>query len=124
LEKLLEEEPSDPVVRNNLASALLTKGNLPRAEQLLTDSCRLRPSGPQLYALGVVRLNLHRAESAEEALRQAIQLAPDAAGYHFAHGSALQHLGNRQEAISEYRRELEVDPANEQARQALAQLAP
>ncbi|MGC2211229.1 MAG: tetratricopeptide repeat protein [Candidatus Korobacteraceae bacterium] len=124
LKKLLEEEPSDSVVRHNLIKALMTNGDLQQAEELLIDSCRVEPSAVHFYQLGVVRVNLHRPDSAEEPLRKAIELAPSTAGYHFAHGVALQQLGNLQGAASEYRRELEVNPVDEKARQALTQLSP
>jgi protein O-mannosyl-transferase len=121
LQKLAQQYPEDPVVRHNLVNALVRTGDLASAEPLLAASCRTNPAAADLYQLGLLRLYLKRPASALEPLRQAVELDPNAAGYHLVYGIAQQNLGNREAAAAEYRRELELNPANEQARKLLEQ---
>jgi tetratricopeptide (TPR) repeat protein len=81
------------------------------AEQTLVRAIAAWPaeiqpmSGGQFYYLGMSRLQLNRPQDAEGPLRRAVQLRPDAAGYHFALGTALRQLGKQDEAEVEFRAE-------------------
>jgi len=122
MQKQLDEDPSDPVVRANLIAAMLKNGQTAAAEQMLVELCRNNPNAQQLYQLGFARLALQQPESAEEPLRRACKMSPTSPGFHLAYGAALQRQGKREAAAAEFRRELQVNPTDEQAHIGLAQL--
>ena len=122
LRKQLDEDPSDPVVRANLIAAMLKNGQMAAAEQMLAELCRNNPNAQQLYQLGFARLALQHPETAEEPLRRASEMSPTSPGFHLAYGAALQRQGKREAAAAEFRRELQVNPTDEQAHIGLAQL--
>ena len=123
LQKLLREDPDDPVDNNNLGQAYLKIGDRAHAEPALAKACQLHPSAGQLYQLGAVRLNLGLLEPAEQAFRQAIAMDASAAGYHLALAVALERLGKLDEALQELRQELAVNPGDTATQQELARLS-
>lgn len=54
--------------------------------------------------------------------REAIRLKPNDAEAHFNLGFALEHKGDRQSALAEYRRTLELQPENATAQAHLDNL--
>jgi len=122
LQALLGQEPNDAVDNNNLGQAYLKKGDREHAEVFLAKSCELRPSPGQFYQLGAVRFNLDRPEAAERAFRQAIAMDPRALGYHYALGLALEKRGDFRHAADEFKRELELNPADNRAQHEIARL--
>jgi tetratricopeptide (TPR) repeat protein len=62
-------------------------------------------SANQFYYLGLSRLQMHRPQEAEEPLRRAVELRPDAAGYHYALGAVLRQQGKQDEAAAQFRAE-------------------
>jgi tetratricopeptide (TPR) repeat protein len=74
------------------------------------------------FGLGQIRLLQHQPEEAISYLQKAIELQPNADGYHYALGSALEQLSRRSEAIEEYKTELRLHPYQEGARKALERL--
>ena len=61
--------------------------------------------------LAAAWLQLDRLASAEQAARLAVALAPGAPEARFNLGKALERLGRREEAIAEYRRLPDFEPA-------------
>lgn len=122
MKQILADDPYDPIVRHNLVQALGNLGRQPEVEALLVESSQHNPLAVDLYQLGVLRVNARRAPEAEELFRHAIQMDANAPGYHLGEGVALLQLGRQQEAAQQFRRELEIDPSNEQARSLLAQI--
>jgi tetratricopeptide (TPR) repeat protein len=72
--------------------------------------------------LAAAYLELGRPAEAEAAARVALERAPNFADARFNRGRALERLGRRAEAISEYRRALADQPDHTPARQALRAL--
>jgi tetratricopeptide (TPR) repeat protein len=123
LQKLLREDPDDPVDNNNIGQAYLKKGDRERAEPALTKACQLHPSAGQFYQLGAVRLNMGKLDTAEQAFRQAIAMDASAAGYHLALAVTLERLGKLDEALQELRQELAVNPGDKTTQEELARLS-
>ncbi len=123
LQKLLSQNPNDFIDNNNLAQAYLNKGDLYHAEIYLARSCQLHPSARQLYQLGAIRLKLGRLDAAELTLRQAIEMDPKAAGFHYALGVALERQNKPAAAIVAYKEELAINPADTRAQTELARLS-
>lgn len=123
LQKLLSQNPDDFIDNNNLGQAYLNKGDLDHAEIYLARSCQLHPAARPLYQLGAIRLKLGRLEAAEETLRQAIEMDPKAAGFHYALGVALERENNPAAAIVAYKDELAINPADTRAQNELARLS-
>ena len=65
----------------------------------------------EFHAAGLDRLAQGDAASAEQALRKAVELAPDLPEYHKSLGNALRMLGRPDEASVAYTRALQLDPA-------------
>jgi Tfp pilus assembly protein PilF len=82
---------------------------------------------PAQLALASVYVVSNKPLAAEEAYRQALDIASDAldlANVHFLYGKFLESPDRRRpfDAIAEYSAALSLDPSNEQAKQALDQL--
>ncbi|WP_187290217.1 tetratricopeptide repeat protein [Terriglobus saanensis] len=123
LQKLLREEPNDPVGNNNLGQAYLNLGDRIHAEGYLAKSCQIHPTARQLYQLGAVRFNLGRADAAEQTFRQAIAMDPNGLGYHSGLGLALERLGKQNLAKEAFEQEVTVNPQDTISRQAIARLS-
>ena len=122
LQESLRQDPNDFADNNNLGQAYLNLGDREHAEPFLAKSCQLRPTAKKLYQLGAVRFNLGRPEPAKQAFIQAIAMDPNGAGYHYALGLALERLGNWNQAIDAFQKELAVNPGDSGSRQELSRL--
>jgi len=75
------------------------------------------------FALGQIRLAQQRPAEAVPLFQKAISLSPNAEGYHYALGSALEQSGNTAAAVEAYRTELQIYPSQVAARRAVERLA-
>ena len=73
------------------------------------------------YLLATDFFNTSEFALADAAASKAIQSNPQVAAYYAARGQARYYLGRYQEAHDDYRRCLELDPSNDEARLRLAQ---
>lgn len=76
------------------------------------------------YNLGLAELTLEHFPAAEKAFWVACALEEDRWEPHYGLGQAYEHQGQKPKAIQEYRRALEIEPANMAAQTALARLDP
>jgi len=75
------------------------------------------------FALGQIRLQQHRPAEAVAFFQNALVTRPDADGYHYALGSALEQSGQVSAALEAYRTELRLHPYQSGARQAIERLS-
>jgi len=108
---------------NDLAVALVERGDLPGAEaawqHALAHNSRHVGS---LVGLCKVRLDQSRAAEALEPCRNAAALAPESAVAHQELGLALEALGRRDEAVAAFRRALWLAPGAATPERALRRL--
>ena len=74
------------------------------------------------FYLGMAEFKLHRIGNAEAHLRRAVELAPASPNYHFALGMVLRVKGDRAAALTEFARELALDPHHAAAAQQAAEI--
>ena len=109
--EVTEEQPNYWAGLCNLGLYYYRAGRYPEAEQALLHAIDRWPAGVkpmsanQFYFLGMSRLQMHRPQDAEGPLRRAVELRPDAAGYHYALGAVLRQQGKQDEAAAEFRAE-------------------
>jgi protein O-mannosyl-transferase len=104
--------------------AYQNSGDLARAERwfvLALESDRSLPDA--WFRLGQIRLREQRPAEAVALFQKALALHPDADGYHFALGSALEQSGQTAAALEAYRSELELHPYQSGARKAIERLS-
>ncbi|WP_181009051.1 MULTISPECIES: tetratricopeptide repeat protein [unclassified Streptomyces] len=99
-------------------------GNLPAAEWAAGQAVRLAPQNHRnhLILARVLAGAPGRLEDALAAARVAVELAPAEADPHLVTGQIAYSLRRREEAESCFRRALEIDPANAEARNAIGAL--
>ena len=68
-------------------------------------------------------LHYSRLEAAEAGVRQLLELAPESTTAHELHGDVLRARGQASAARQEYRRAVELEPANADAERKYAELA-
>jgi len=74
------------------------------------------------FGLGQIALAQHQSGQAIEFLEKAIALHPEAEGYHYELGRALEQASRPDEAVEAYAKELQLHPYQNAARQAVARL--
>jgi tetratricopeptide (TPR) repeat protein len=123
-EEGLHRFPHSAPLRNNIAVLCERRGELDRAEQLLTAALEDEPSLPQLSKnLGDLLYRSGRHEEAEHAYLRAVKLAPrlgdDA---YFKLGNLAFREKRTAEAAAAWKEALVLNPAHELARSNLATL--
>ena len=99
-------------------------GDLAEAERWFFLALQSNPSLPDAwFALGQIRLQQHRPAEAVAFFQNALVIRPDADGYHYALGSALEQSGQASAALEAYRAELELHPYQSGARKAVERLS-
>jgi tetratricopeptide (TPR) repeat protein len=120
LTRAFEFDPSNPAVVYELASLLRNLGRNAEALDLFLRYAQLVPDDYQgLGQIGSCLGDLGRYAEAESYLRRALELVDDATT-HYHLGFVLTRRGRRREAVDEYERALERDPAHVNARTNLA----
>jgi tetratricopeptide (TPR) repeat protein len=95
-------------------------GDLSQAERWFRTALQLDPAlANAWFGLAQVSLLQHLPEPAITYLKRALELEPSADGYHYALGTALEQVWQRDAAIEEYKTELQLHPYQTGARQAL-----
>jgi protein O-GlcNAc transferase len=82
-------------------------GRLAEAQAIYRQILAVQPNhADALHLLGLVAVAEGRREQAVELLGQAVDLAPNMAGFHFDFAEALAEIGQVEPAIASYRRSL------------------
>jgi tetratricopeptide (TPR) repeat protein len=99
-------------------------GDLSEAERWFLLAFESNPSLPDAwFAMGQIRLEQQRPAEAVVYFQKVLALQPDAEGYHYALGSALEQLGQPSAALEAYRAELRLHPYQAGARKAVERLS-
>jgi protein O-mannosyl-transferase len=99
-------------------------GDLSEAERWFLLALQSNPSLPDAwFAVGQIRLEQQRPAEAVVYFQKGLALRPDAEGYHYALGSALEQLGQTSAALEAYRAELRLHPYQAGARKAVERLS-
>lgn len=107
------------------AFAYQNSGDLLQAERWFVLALQQNPSLPDAwFGLGRIRLAQQRPADAVVLFQKALALSPEADGYHYALGSALEQLAQKPAALVEYRTELRLHPYQTGARKAIERLSP
>ena len=122
-ERVLSSAPAYLDAAYNLGQVLVALGRPVEALPHLERAAAARPDdGGALSTLGAAYAMAGRAGEAARALERSLQLRPDDFNTHFNLGLLLATQGQRQSAIEHLRAAVRLDPANEDARSALAEL--
>jgi tetratricopeptide (TPR) repeat protein len=98
---LLGQE-TDPLARYQISLAYVKLGSLEEAYAVLESLVNAKPAFVEAwYQLGATALAIGKAETAEHALRTAVQLRPDEPRLRLAWAEALKKLGRIDEAVRE-----------------------
>jgi len=125
LGRALELDPDSHTANFNIGFELYNRHDFASAEPYVARSIQVAPGMAEGYRLlGSIELRLGHADVAEPLMRKAVALAPRQEGYHLALALVLLERGDRQGAAQEFRREMELFPANPMPQQALRQLGP
>ena len=105
-------------VRPALGDALQhhRSGRLVEAERIYRDILKYEPAhADALHLLGVLLYHNHRAGDAVNYLESAVRRAASTSVYHYSLGDAYRIVGRLDDAISSYRRSLELNPSTPEA---------
>lgn len=107
---------ADPEIESRLGTIYLYKKDFAAAEKAFQRSLALEPSNPGAYNnLGVIYLNRNDITRAEQMFRSAYKLSPDNPGICMMLAQVLSRSEQSlSEAISLYRRAIELSPSNYQ----------
>ena len=120
---ILENHPTNLIIRNNLGVLLQSLNRLDEAEASYRKAIELKPDYVDAhYNLGNILQSLNRLDEAEASFRKAIELKPDYAEARSDLGITLQNLNRLDEAEASYRKAIELKPDNELAHNNLGLL--
>jgi arylsulfatase A-like enzyme/Flp pilus assembly protein TadD len=115
-EKLLRDDPNDPVFIAQLAEVCRRTGDLSRAVELYRRAVAVAPNDRDArYNLAVTLQEAGRNEEAFDALKEAIRLDPGRPEAHNALGIALALRGDLEGARRELDRAVQLDPHDARA---------
>mgnify|MGYP002625582208 CR=1 FL=1 len=102
---------------------LIESGRLEQARRLLLEDHKRKPEDYRtLFLLGVVLQKLREYPAAERYFRQACRAGPRSHTARFNLGLSLEAQGNREAAVDEYRRSVQLSPSYQPARRRLEAL--
>src|SRR5579859_26036 len=115
--------PQDTEIRFWRARVLLWSGRLTDAEHEYLELVAGIPGDPDLW-MGLANVYAREDREPEEwkALDRALALDPKRVDIHLARGRALRAMHNSADARLEFRKTLDLDPANQEARNGLHSL--
>ncbi len=98
-------------------------GDLPQAERWFRAALQQSPDlANAWFGLAQIRLAQHSPDQAIDFLNKALAIQPDAEGYHYELGTALEQASRPSEALAAYQRELQLYPAQMGAAKAISRL--
>ena len=108
---ILESQPTNLIVRNNLSVLQFSLGRFDEAEVSFKKVIELKPDYVEAHNnLGSTLRKLGRPDEAEASYKRAIELKPDYVEAHNNLGGTLWKLGRRDEAEANYRKVIELKP--------------
>jgi len=114
-------QPSDWIIRANLASALNNAGRPQEAIEHYLEALRLKPDRPELYyKLGIALNRAGRHEDAIARFEEAVRMDPNSPAFHHELGAVLLNAGKSEQAIAEFREALRLEPQAIDSRTFLA----
>ena len=120
-QKILETQPTNLMVINNLGIALQELGKFDEAEASYRKGIELKPDYDSAhYNLGDLLRELSRFDEAETSYRKAIELKPDYIEAHNNLGDSLYALGKMKEANISFIKAIELKPDYAEAHANLA----
>ena len=121
LQQALRQDPTFHPARIMLAQwREQSAGNPEAALSLLRDSIEQYPQEPSLqHAYGLALVRQRQYEHALQALKRAHELAPEQAEYGYVLAVALHGSGQIDAALDLLRKQVQAQPTNRRARQAL-----
>jgi len=120
---LIEAHPTMWNAYFNLGYMYYQEGQLAGAVRYLQPAASADPPrAAARFYLGLADFKMNRIDEAEANLRSAIALEPTAPNYHFALGVVLKVRGNLPAALTEFDRELELNPAHQAAAKQAAEI--
>ena len=122
-QQVLAHNPNYWLASYNLGCMYYKLGRYEEAEMYLVRSLELHQlDADQFTRLALVRMKTGRLDEAAGLLRHAIEMRPNAVGYHYALGIILKQKGDTQGAINEFEAELVNNPDQAAARGQIAEL--
>lgn len=119
----LRQRPGDADALLHLGIALATSGKLDEATEVLRSAVEAGPDhGPARLALARALFGNRDLPGAAVHVAQAVRLLPDDPGAHDFLGRVRAAQGRFGEALTAFRRALEIDPSHAEAREHLARL--
>ena len=113
LERLVAEDPANPVFRSTLARAYKLQGSIDRAIALYREAVALAPADPDAwYNLAAALEEGGRAAEAKQVAGEAVRLDPTRPDSHNILGVAQIEGGDPAAAEAEFRKAIELDPRN------------
>ncbi|MGB7071299.1 MAG: tetratricopeptide repeat protein, partial [Candidatus Sulfotelmatobacter sp.] len=98
-------------------------GDLPQAARWFRTALQQNPDLADVwFGLAQIRLVQHNPDQAIDFLNKALTIQPDAKGYHYELGSALERASRPSEALAAYQRELQLYPNQVGAAKAINRL--
>ena len=98
-------------------------GDLPQAERWFRIALQQNPDlANAWFGLAQIRLAQHSPYQAIDCLNKALAIQPDAEGYHYELGTALEQASRPSEALAAYQRELQLYPNQLGAAKAISRL--
>jgi len=98
------------MAHNNLASALLEKGEIQKAVYHYNKAISINNYSAAYYNLGVICYRLGQPQQAIDNFNQAIRLTPDYAAAYYNLGIIYYALGQQQRAIENYDKAIRIMP--------------
>ncbi|MCB8883345.1 tetratricopeptide repeat protein [Acidisoma cellulosilytica] len=124
LQQALTLSPGQPYVLNYLGySWAVKKENMPKARAMIEQALQLVPNdGAIIDSLGYVLLQQGQAQAAVRTLTQAVKLIPEDPTINAHLGDAYAAAGEHLQAVFQWRRALQLDPAPDLTTELLAKL--
>ncbi|MFB3921778.1 MAG: tetratricopeptide repeat protein [Terriglobia bacterium] len=110
LQPLEAAHPREQALNYLLGMALINDGQASKGEVLVDRILRDGNSAEAHLLLGAARLAIYDASGAIDELSLAVKINPQLPQVHYLYGKALLTLGNRTEAMKNFREELAIDP--------------
>ncbi len=122
-EQVLSRNPNYWPSAYNLGTLYYRFGRMPEAQRYLERAAQIDPGDPRAFAAqAAVDLQMGRPDDAVALLRHALELSPEALGYHLALGRIFRSQGNFPAALEEFRAELSRHPESAAAREEIQSL--
>ena len=115
--------PQNTEFHHRLAGVYWDQQNYSQASLEYQTIIEQKPNGQACQRLGLIHLRQKKNTAAISLLKQSLKFAPDVARTHAALGVVYSRLGQRQEAKTQFKRVLQLDPTDGYANQMLNQLS-